>query len=81
MSQEYLTFVEGQWIKYIPLEGCDTSFTETAFRVGAIAYSNAILAGESVISAHSKAEAAMFDSQRSLGNIIKPRIIRKNRNT
>ena len=78
---EYLTLINGQWIKYIPLEGVDSSFTESAFMIGAIAYGNAILAGKPILEAHNKAEAAMFESQRSFGNIIKPRTIRKNRNT
>lgn len=77
---EYLTLINGQWIKYIPLEGVDSSFTETAFRIGAIAYAESVMAGEPILEAHNKAEAAMFESQRSFGNIIKPRTIRKNRN-
>jgi hypothetical protein len=78
-SNTYLSLVGGQWISYVPLEGTDTSFTETAFRIGSLAYANAILAGEPILQAHNKAETAMFESQRSFGNIIIPRTIRKNR--
>jgi hypothetical protein len=78
-SNEYLSLVGGQWISYVPLEGTDTSFTESAFRIGSLAYANAIIAGEPILQAHNKAEAAMFESQRSFGNIIIPRTIRKNR--
>jgi len=77
--QEYLTLIGDQWISYVPLEGVDTSFTESAFMIGAIAYGNAILAGKPILEAHNEAEAAMFESQRSFGNIIRPRTIRKNR--
>lgn len=77
--EEYLTFINGQWVAYVPLEGVDTSFTDSAFRIGAIAYAESVMAGEPVFQAHNKAEAAMFESQRSFGNIIKPRTIRKNR--
>lgn len=78
---KYSIFEGDQWFHYEPLEGCDPNFTDSTFRVGAVHYARALIEGCSVLEAHCRAEHAMFESQRSLGNIIRPSVIKKNRTT
>jgi len=75
----YLVFWNGTWVNYKPLEGYDPSFTDSTLQLGAAVYAQSLSKG--ALRAHCDAEVAMFESQRSLGNIIRPRVAKKNRTT
>jgi hypothetical protein len=60
---EYWTYMDGQWIEYKPMEGCDPSFTESSFRVGAVAYAKTKVEGGTELDAQNHAEIAMFQEQ------------------
>ena len=78
---EYWSFYNGHWIEYIPLDGLDPSFSDSALKLGSVIYAREIVEGKSILEAHNSAEMVMFNSQRSLGNIMSPKIIKKNRMT
>lgn len=84
MNRQWPTFVNGRIWVWTPLDGMDSAVGERAKWIGAARFGAAMAAGKPEAIAHQDAEKAAYSAHfdvgyTSFGNIIMPKMTRKNK--